>query len=45
MNARSQFQDVNQLIAKVKLVTVKNKFRQARFAIIGHQPQPVLTSE
>jgi len=43
---RSHFEDVDQLIAKVKLVksvTVKNKSRQAKFAIIGCPPQPVLT--
>ena len=33
----------DQLIAKVKLVTVNNKTRQSRFATIGHSPQTVLT--
>ena len=43
MKVRSHFQDIDQVIAKVKLVTVKNKTRQARFATIGHPPQSVLT--
>jgi len=43
MKARPHFEDVDQLIAKVKLVTVKNKTKQAKFAIIGCLPQPVLT--
>ena len=43
MKIKSHFQDVDQLIAKVKLVTVKNTTRQVRFATIGHPPQPVLT--
>jgi len=43
MKVRSHLEDVDQLIAKVKLVTVKNKTRQAKFATIGCPPQPVLT--
>ena len=39
----SHFEDINQLIAKVKLATVKNKTRQAKFVIIGCPPQPVVT--
>jgi len=43
MKVRSHFEDVDQLIAKVKLVTVKNKIRQANFSTIGCPPQPVFT--
>ena len=43
MKARPHFEDVDQLIAKVKLVTVKNKTKQAKLATIGCLPQPVLT--
>ena len=43
MKVRSHFQDVDQLIAKVKLVTVKNKTRQVGFATAGHPPHPVFT--
>ena len=44
MKIKSHFQDVDQLIAKVKAVTIKNKTRQAKFpAIIGYPPQPVPT--
>jgi len=32
MKVKSHFEDVDQLIAEVKLVTVKNKTRQAKFA-------------
>ena len=42
MKVRSHFRDVDQLIAKVKLLTVKNKTRQARFAAISHPPQHIL---
>ena len=34
--------NVNQLIAKVKAVTIQNKTRQAKFSAIGYPPQPVL---
>ena len=37
------FEDVDQLITKVKAVTVKNKTRQAKFSAIGYPPQPVPT--
>ena len=37
------FEDVNQLIGKVKTVTVKNKSRQAKFSAIGYPSQPVPT--
>ena len=39
----SHFQDAEQLIEKVKLVTVETKTRLARFATVGHLPQPVFT--
>ena len=34
-------EDVDQQIAKVKAVTIKNKTRQAKFSAIGYSPQPV----
>ena len=37
------YEDVDQLIAKVKAVTIKNKTRQAKFSAIGYLPQPVPT--
>ena len=43
MKIKSHFEDVDQLIAKVKAVTIKNKTRQAKFSAIGYPPQPVLT--
>ena len=44
MKIKSHFEDVDQLIAKVKAVAIKNKSRQAEFsAIIGYPPQPVPT--
>ena len=36
MKVKSYFQDVDQLIAKIKTATVKNKTRQAQFAAIGY---------
>ena len=41
LKIKSHFEDVDQLIAKVKAVTVKNKTRQAKFYAIGYPPQPV----
>ena len=41
MKIKSHFEDVDQLIAKVKSVTIKNKTRQAKFPAIGYPPQPV----
>ena len=40
---QSHFEDmyVDQLIAKVKAVTIKNITRQAKFSAIGYPPQPV----
>ena len=43
MKIKSHFEDVDQLIAKVKAVTIKNKTRQAKFSAIGYRPQPVPT--
>ena len=43
MKIKSHFEDVDQLIAKVKAVTIKNKTRQAKFSAIGYPSQPVLT--
>ena len=43
MKIKSHFVDVDQLIAKVKAVTIKNKTRQAKFSAIGYLPQPVPT--
>ena len=43
MKIKSRFEDVNQLIAKIKAVTIKNKTRQAKFSATGYPPQPVPT--
>ena len=43
MKIKSHFEDVDQLIAKVKAVTIKNKTRQTKFSAIGYPPQPVPT--
>ena len=43
LKMKSHFEDVHQLIAKVKAVTIKNKTRQAKFSVIGYPPQPVPT--
>ena len=43
MKIKFYFEDVNQLIAKVKAVTIKNKTRPAKFSAIGYLPQPVPT--
>ena len=43
MKITSYFKDVDQLIAKVKAVTIKNKTRPAKFSAIGYPPQPVPT--
>ena len=37
------FEDVDQLIAKVKAVTIRNISRQAKFSAIGYPPQLVPT--
>ena len=43
MKIKSHFEDVDQLIAKVKPVTIKNKTRQANISAIGYPPPPVPT--
>ena len=43
MKIKSHFEDVDQLIAKVKAVRIKNKTRQAKLSAIGYPPQPVPT--
>ena len=43
MKIKSHFEDVDQLNAKTKAVTIKNKTRQAKFSAIGYPPQPVVT--
>ena len=43
MKIKSHFEDVDQLIAKVKAVTIKNKTRRAKFSAIGNPSQPVPT--
>ena len=43
MKIKSHFEDVDQLIAKVKAVTIKNKNRQSKLSAIGYPLQPVHT--
>ena len=43
MKIKSHFEDVDQLIAKVKAVTIKNINGQAKFSTIGYPPQLVPT--
>ena len=43
MKIKSRFEDVDQLIAKFKAVTIKNKTTQAKFSAIGYLSQPVHT--
>ena len=43
MEVKSHFEKVDQLIAKVKSATAKNKTIQAKFATIGYLPQPDIT--
>ena len=43
MKIKSHFEVVDQLIAKIKVVAIKNKTRQAKFYAIGDPPQPVPT--
>ena len=43
MKIKSHFNDVDQLIAKVKALTIKNKTRLAKFFAIGYPSQPVPT--
>ena len=41
MKIKSHFENVDQLIAKAKAVTIKNKTRQPKFSAIGYPSQPV----
>ena len=43
MKIKSHFEDVDQLIAKVKAPTIKNKTKQAKFFAIGYPPLHVST--
>ena len=43
MKIKSHLEDVDNLIAKVKAVTIKNKTRLAKFSAICYLPQPVPT--
>ena len=43
IKVKSHFEDADQLVVKIKLVTVKSKTIQAKFATIGCPPQPVAT--
>jgi hypothetical protein len=43
MKVRAQFIAVDELIARVKAATVKNKTRKAFFAEIGSPPEPIVT--
>ena len=42
MKVKSHFEDVDELIAKVKSATVKNKTRQVKFPTIACSTQPVV---
>ena len=43
MTIKSHFEDVDQLIAKVKALTISSKTRRAQFSAIAYPPQPVPT--
>ena len=43
MKIKYHFEDVDQLIAKIKAITIYNKTRQAKFSATGYPPQPVST--
>ena len=43
MKIKFHFKDVDQLIAKIKAATIKNKTRHEKFSAIGYPPQPVPT--
>ena len=43
MKVKSHFEDVDQLIAKIRAITIKNKTRQAKFSATGYLLQPVPT--
>ena len=43
MKIKSHFEDVDQLIAKVKAMTIKNKTKREKFSAISYPPQSVPT--
>ena len=43
MKIKSDFEDVDHLIAKIKAVTIINETRQAKFSAVGEPPQPIRT--
>ena len=43
MKIKSHFEDVDQLIAKVNAVTIKNKTKREKFSAVGYPPQPLFT--
>ena len=43
MKVRANFPAVDELIARVKALTVKNEARRILFNVIGQPPQPVIT--
>ena len=43
LKIKSHFEDVDQVIAKAKAVTIKNKTTEAKFSDIGYPHQPVAT--
>ena len=43
MKVQANFPAVDELIARVKALTVKNKVRRILFNVIGKPPQPVIT--
>lgn len=43
LQIRSYYSDIDNLIARMKAATVKNKERKARFEEIGAPPEPILT--
>ena len=43
MNIKSHFEDVDQQIARLKAVTIKNNTRQAKFSAVGYPSQPIPT--
>ena len=43
MKVRASYPSVDELVARVKAVTIKNRSRRAFFTSIGQPPQPVVT--
>ena len=43
INVRANYPAVDELVARVKAVTIKNRLRRAFFTSIGQPPQPVVT--